>query len=297
MLYSIADLEQLSGIQSHTIRIWERRYNALEPMRTLGNTRLYDDFQLRKLLNIASLNQSGLKISKICSLANNDMERLLNEQLSLAPEQARFEYYVSQLLKLGLAYNEIGFDKLLTNCISKFGILDAYREIIYPILVRLGLMWRKDDICPAQEHFLTNIIKKKIYAAIDRLPLSKSATETWLLFLPEDEDHEIGLLFANYLLKAAGKGVFYLGSKVPLKSVKIVLQENSINKILLFVTRNKPKAQAQKYLDNLRETCSPAEIYLAGNDYLIRQLTLGDTVSQVNSLDAFEKLIENQPIV
>ncbi|RYD77656.1 MAG: MerR family transcriptional regulator [Sphingobacteriales bacterium] len=297
MLYSIADLEQLSGIQSHTIRIWERRYNALKPMRTLGNTRLYDDFQLRKLLNIASLNQSGLKISKICSLANNDMERLLNEQLSLAPEQARFEYYVSQLLKLGLAYNEIGFDKLLTNCISKFGILDAYREIIYPILVRLGLMWRKDDICPAQEHFLTNIIKKKIYAAIDRLPLSESATETWLLFLPEDEDHEIGLLFANYLLKAAGKGVFYLGSKVPLKSVKIVLQENSINKILLFVTRSKPKAQAQKYLDNLRETCSPAEIYLAGNDYLIRQLTLGDSVTQVNSLDAFEKLIENQPVV
>lgn len=293
MLYSISDLEQLSGIQSHTIRVWEQRYNALEPMRTEGNTRLYDDVQLKKLLNIVSLNQSGLKISKICRLNNNDLETLLDKQINLIPERSKFEYYVTQLVQFGLAYNEYSFDKLLTSCINRFGIFDAYRNIMYPILVRLGLMWRKDDLCPAQEHFLTYILRRKIFTAIDNLPLKPLQEETWLLFLPEDEDHEIGLLFANYILKAHNKKVIFLGAKVPLESISKVINEIKIDSMLFFMARLRPKISAQKYLNDLQKKCSSIKINLAGNAYLIDQLSLGENTTKFSSLEEFEKIIQN----
>ncbi|MCZ4223062.1 MerR family transcriptional regulator [Pedobacter rhodius] len=293
MLYSISDLEQLSGVQSHTIRVWEQRYNALKPMRTEGNTRLYDDAELKKLLNIVSLNQSGLKISKICSLSDHDLESLLDKQVNFNQGCSKFDYYITQLVKSGLAYNEYYFDKLLTSCINKFGISDAYRNIIYPLLVRLGLMWRKDDICPAQEHFLTNILRRKIFSAIDKLSLKDVGQETWLLFLPEDEDHDIGLLFANYLLKANHKKVIFLGTKVPLKSIKKVLQENNVDNILFFLIKLRPKKAAQKYVDDLQKICGPIKINMAGNTHIIEQLALPGNFTRFYSVEAFENIIQN----
>ncbi|MFC3563396.1 MerR family transcriptional regulator [Pedobacter jamesrossensis] len=297
MIYSISDLEQFSGVQSHTIRIWEQRYNALKPMRTEGNTRFYDDDQLKRLLNIVSLNQSGLKISKICSLSDEDISRLLQKELQSISETSNFEYYVTQLLKHGLCYDEFSFDNLLNTCISKFGILESYKNIMYPILVRLGLMWRKDDICPAQEHFLSNIIRRKIHAAIDNLPLNENANQTWLLFLPEDEDHEIGLLFANYILKANGKKVIFLGSKVPLDSIKKVVEQNDIDSVLFFMVRSRAKKAAQKYIEDLEKICSSIKIYFAGNAYGPNQLKLGKKINQINSLQEFENKVQNLPVL
>jgi len=293
MFYSIAKLEQLSGIQSHTIRMWEQRYNALKPARTEGNTRLYDDADLKKLLNIVSLNQSGLKISKICSLSESDFESLLDEQLSVDATFSKFDYYITQLVISGLSYDEYNFDKLLTSCINKWGILECYRNIIYPLLVRLGLMWRKDDICPAQEHFLTNILRRKIFSSIDKLPLLNKGKETWLLFLPEDEDHDIGLLFAHYLLRSNNRNVIFLGSKVPLPSIERILQENKIDNVLFFLINLRTKKATQKYIDDLQKICSPLKVSLAGNRYLIEQLSLYSNFNCFYSLEEFEHIIQN----
>jgi len=293
MFYSIAKLEQLSGIQSHTIRMWEQRYNALKPARTEGNTRLYDDADLKKLLNIVSLNQSGLKISKICSLSEADFESLLSKQLSVDATFSKFDYYITQLVVSGLGYDEYNFDKLLTSCIDKWGILECYRNIIYPLLVRLGLMWRKDDICPAQEHFLTNILRRKIFSSIDKLPLLNKGEETWLLFLPEDEDHDIGLLFAHYLLKSNHRNVIFLGSKVPLPSIERTLQENRIDNVLFFLINLRTKKATQKYIDDLQKICSPLKVNLAGNRYLIEQLSLYSNFNCFYSLEEFEHIIQN----
>jgi len=293
MFYSIAKLEQLSGIQSHTIRMWEHRYNALKPIRTEGNTRLYDDADLKKLLNIVSLNQSGLKISKICSLSESDFESLLNKQLTIDATFSKFDYYITQLVISGLSYDEYNFDKLLTLCIDKWGILECYRNIIYPLLVRLGLMWRKDDICPAQEHFLTNILRRKIFSSIDKLPLHDKGKGTWLLFLPEDEDHDIGLLFAHYLLRSSHKSVIFLGSKVPLPSIERTLQENKIDNVLFFLINLRTKKATQKYIDDLQKICSPIKVNLAGNRYLIEQLSLYSNFNCFYSLEEFEHIIQN----
>ncbi|MFC4210720.1 MerR family transcriptional regulator [Pedobacter lithocola] len=294
MNYSISDLEQLSGIQSHTIRIWEQRYSALKPMRTDGNTRLYDDTQLVKLLNIVSLNQSGLKISKICSLSEQDVELLLDKELQTVSPQTKFDYYVTQLIKFGLCYDETSFEALLSSCIGKFGILETYKNIIYPILVRLGLMWRKDDICPAQEHFLSNIIRRKIYSAIDGLELNqKVPNKTWLLFLPEDEEHDVGLLFAQYILKASGHKVIYLGAKVPLGSVKRVIEDVNIHNVLFFMVKLRPLKTAQIYIDNLQMICKKINIHLAGNGQTINQITSSSNIRKFNSLEEFENNIKD----
>lgn len=293
MIYTISDLEQLSGIQSHTIRVWEQRYNALQPMRSEGNTRLYDDDQLRKLLNIASLNRAGLKISKICNLSHQDFNKLVDQTYLTAKNDALSDYYISQLIKYGISFDEPAFSKLIDKGINDLGVLNTYRKIIYPLLVRLGLMWQKDDICPAHEHFLTHIIKQKLLSAINDLPLQPEAENTWLLFLPEDEDHDIGLIFASYVLRASGQKVVYLGSKVPLESLQRVLKTINANHILLFMVKNRLPIVAQKYISQLTNICEGIKIHLAGNNELIKKLKNGGHINWLRSLDEFDSTIQN----
>ena len=297
MNYSISDLEQLSGVQTHTIRIWERRYHALTPMRSAGNTRFYDDRQLRRLLNIVGLSQTGLKISQVCALTDEEMDRLLGKQLDqLISKNEQIEYYISQLLNFGLSYQEYEFDALISECVENHGIIITYKDVIHPLLVRLGLMWRRDHICPAQEHFISNILRQKIYKAIDELPVKLDSDATWLLFLPEDEGHDIGLLYANYLLKAAGKKVIFLGGRVPMDSLKDAMEHNAIDHILLFMVRSRPINEANAYLEEISDLYQKTEIHLAGNYKLISELQLAQNVHWFQSIEEFEqhiKTIEN----
>lgn len=294
MRYSISDLEQLSGIHVHTIRIWERRYNALEPMRSAGNTRFYDDSQLRRLLNIVGLSQSGLKISQVCALSETEMDNLLKQEMELTiSDDSHFEYYISQLLSYGLVYNEYKFDQLLSRCIHEHGMVISYKQVIYPLLIRLGLMWRRDNICPAQEHFLSNLIRQKLFTAINSLPVQAKSDSSWLLFLPEDEDHDIGLLFANYILKAAGQRVIYLGGRVPLDSLKDAMQNKAIDHMLLFMVRSRPVEDANTYLDELSDCFREATIHLAGNTRLIGELNLKSNINWFQSIGAFEETLKN----
>jgi DNA-binding transcriptional MerR regulator len=293
MQYSISDLEQLSGVHVHTIRIWERRYNALEPMRSAGNTRFYDDGQLRRLLNIVGLSQSGLKISQVCALSESEMDKLLKQEMDLTiSNDSHFEYYISQLLSYGLFYNEFEFDQLLSRCLYEHGVVNSYKRVIYPLLIRLGLMWRRDNICPAQEHFLSNLIRQKLFTAINSLPANTKPDSSWLLFLPEDEDHDIGLLFANYILKAAGHRVIFLGGRVPLDSLKDAMQNNEIHQMLLFMVRSRPVADANSYLDELSESFSGTKIHLAGNARLIGEMNLKSNINWFQSIEAFEEIIK-----
>lgn len=296
MRYSISDLEQLSGVQTHTIRIWERRYNALEPMRSAGNTRFYDDNHLRRLLNIVGLSQSGLKISQVCALSEIEMDNLLKQEIDHTLSQdARFEYFISQSLNYGLVYNEYEFDRLLNTCLAEYGMITTYKNVIYPLLVRLGLMWRRDHICPAQEHFLSNIIRQKLFAAINNLPVKSTNEPSWLLFLQEDEDHDIGLLFANYLLKQAGKKVIFLGGRVPMESLKDAMQQNNAGHMLLFMVRSRPVIDADAYLNELSTSFKHVNIHLAGNGKLIGELKLNTNVNWFHSIEELEFLIKNTP--
>ncbi|RZK36962.1 MAG: MerR family transcriptional regulator [Pedobacter sp.] len=293
MQYSISDLEQLSGVHSHTIRIWEQRYNALIPHRTAGNTRYYDDQHLVRLLNIVSINQQGLKISQICKLSEEAIHELIEEDIenTISPDQ-QYEYYISSLLKHGMSYNEDKFSEVLSTCIDKFEMAVSYQYIIYPLLVRLGLMWRKESICAAQEHFLTNIIRRKIEVAIDALP-KPSSSNTWLLFLPEDEEHEMGLLYASYELRKRGQKVIYLGPRVPFDSVSQVFEINRIDHMLIFMVQVKLVSTAQQYIDQLSEKYPKVGLHIAGNQKLIENLNLQDNVTWLTSIEHFDTYIQS----
>lgn len=294
MKLSISNLERLSGIPIHTIRIWERRYNVLTPSRSTGNTRSYSDADLKRLLDISSLNQAGLKISEACALSPLEIDNFLKKDIDKTiNNNIQYEFYISQLLKSGIAYNELLFAELLTEAITKHGVEDSYQQIIYPLLQRLGLMWRRDNICPAQEHFISCIIRQKLMREIDSIPLKIQTKSSWLLFLPEDEAHEIPLLFASYLIRTNGFKVVYLGDRVPLASLKDAMKNFKAENLLFFMVRQRTIADATNYLTEIENSFGDAKIHLAGNGKLISNLSLSKRVTHFNSIDEFKNLLIN----
>lgn len=293
---SISTLEQLSGIPIHTIRMWERRYRVLSPIRSSGNTRTYTDLDLKRLLDVVSLNQAGLKISKACSLSPAEIDHYLvndiKKTLSLHPN---YEFAIAQLIKFGISYNEFEMSKLLNSCIQGFGMSVTYQEIILPLLQRVGLMWRRSNICPAQEHFIAGLIRQKLMAAIDQVPLATQHQSTWLLFLPEDEGHDIPLLFASFLLRSQGYKVIYLSGQVPQSSLQEVFEQNQVHSALFFMIRQRPVKEGNAYLSFLTEKFPTTPFYLAGNTQLIQSLAIPKNMNVFTTINEFQLLIENLP--
>jgi MerR family transcriptional regulator, light-induced transcriptional regulator len=290
--YSISDLEKLSGVKAHTIRIWEQRYKALKPNRSQGNVRYYDDEQLRKLLNVVSLAETGKKISELFAMSEADINALIQEQIEITKLSAsQFEYFISQMIIAGSNYDETGFEKLFSASLVRYGMRNTYTHIIYPTLFRVGLIWGKDEINPAQEHFLSNLIKQKIHASIDGLSFPANDKKCWLLFLPKGETHDIGLLFGNYLIRSAGQKTIYLGSDVPLDSLKSSVDDNRPTDLFFFFIRNRSEEEAQEYINELNTLDKNVTIHIAGNTKLISHLKLEKQTNWIQSVDELEKLL------
>ena len=294
MIFSISDLQKFSGIQPQTIRMWEKRYNALQPIRSEGNTRYYNDDQLKRLLNIVSLNHAGMKISSICKLSNDEIHQILQTEIhKTTSDDKQVEYFISQLIHYALGYDTFTIDKILSECIDLFGIQTTYKRIIYPLLIRVGLMWCQDSICPAQEHFLSGLVRQKLFTAINDIPASSDNVKpAWLLFLPEDESHDIGLLFAHYLLRQGNHRIIYLGANVPFESLQEVMQHQRIEHMLFFFIRVRPASEAEQYLQRLRNDFKNVSIYFSGNSRLINDLQFDPSINRLKTIDEFEAAIE-----
>jgi MerR family transcriptional regulator, light-induced transcriptional regulator len=216
-VYSIKELENLSGIKAHTIRIWEKRYNLVEPYRTTTNIRYYTDQELKKILNVAMLNRHGIKISNIAKLSENELRE---EILRLSSSSSSVENTIDSLIITMIDMDEIKFNSIINKAISKHGFTEAFLKVIYPFLAKIGILWMSGDINPAQEHFVVNLIRQKLIAAVESFSQNfNPKARKFLLFLPEDEWHEISLLFALYLIKHAGHEVLYLGQSVPYSDI------------------------------------------------------------------------------
>jgi len=219
--YSISELAKLSGIKQHTIRIWEQRYGILKPERTDTKIRFYSDTELKLLMNIALLNKQGLKISRIAELSSKDLQDKVQETETV---NYNHEIVVDQLTKSMISFDEIAFEKIINTAILKFGFQSVILEIIYPFLEKIGLLWMTGNINPAQEHFISNLIRQKIIVAIDGQTVQYRAdTKKIMLFLPQHELHEIALLFYTYLLKVHQHHVIYLGANLPNANVQAVI--------------------------------------------------------------------------
>jgi DNA-binding transcriptional MerR regulator/methylmalonyl-CoA mutase cobalamin-binding subunit len=238
-LYHISELEQLSGIKAPTIRVWERRYNLIEPGRTDTNIRMYDDRQVRKLLNVATLLANGYKISKIAALDEDDMHAMvLGLQGNTNEKDTAATAFVNELVVSMLAFDEERFEKTYAAAVKRYGVFEAMLTIFYPLLEKIGIMWSTDDAMPVQEHFASAVIRRKLMAATDALVLRRKRRKKFLLLLPPGEWHEIGLLFANYMVRSKDIETIYLGQNVPYEQVASVLTKTDISHVLLFfITR------------------------------------------------------------
>jgi MerR family transcriptional regulator, light-induced transcriptional regulator len=268
--FSIKDLEKLSGIKAHTLRIWEQRYGILKPHRTDTNIRWYCNDELKNILNVSLLNNHGYKISKIAEL----------NKLEIAAEVAKIVEcrtveceQVSSLIISMVELDEQRFERIISNQILRKGFQHTIEEVIYPFLQKIGVMWQTGSINTAQEHFISNLIRQKLISAIDGVvPAENKKSRQFILFLPETELHELSLLYYNYILKAKGHRVLYLGQSVPVIDLQRVYEIRTADYMLSVLTHSIEVPQT--YINTLSKTFPKAKLLLSGCQVLNAKLKL-----------------------
>ena len=291
--YKISDLENLTGVKAHTIRIWEQRYNILTPLRTETNIRYYDDEQLKKLLNVVSLMNAGNKISTISKLDKDEIKTRIESLINVGGAGIKEEMLINQMINAGLSYDESVFEKAFSNSILSYGLLESYKRVLYPMIVKIGLLWSTTELMPAQEHFISNMIKQKMFAAIDSLNEVIDDSEHWLLFLPEKEQHELGLLIANYGLRLKGKKVTYLGENVPIDNLHEIAQIIKPTHYLTFSVKQNQNKRIQEFLNTIDKEFGKPSFYLCCNNELSNDLILNPNQYIISSFESFQDIIES----
>jgi MerR family transcriptional regulator, light-induced transcriptional regulator len=277
-VFTIKDLENLSGIKAHTIRIWEQRYGFLKPNRSDTNIRYYCDQELKKILSISLLNKYGYKISHINKMS--DLE-LRSKVISLSDKDAREERLVNELIGYMIDLDIEPFERTLDSFILTNSIDKAITRLIFPFLQRIGILWVTNHINPAQEHLVTNIIRQKLIVGIDgvtsggaRTPappltpptpiLPRKTGKTGLLFLPEGEYHELGLLYVCYLLKVHGIGVIYLGADVPVNDIGFVCRHKNPGFVYTHLTGIAGNFNLEKFLFQAKQCFPDTPLIISG---------------------------------
>ena len=288
--YSIADLEKLSGIKSHTIRIWEKRYNIVSPERTDTNIRAYNDDQLKKILNISFLINNGLKISKIASLS---LDELSTKVISLTSSTDSFEAQINDFVICSLQFDEPLFDKTYNSLRKNHTLSYIYENIFIPTLRRIGALWSSGELFPAQEHFLSNLIKQKFYHAIEDAESTIKRGKKAYLFLPPWEDHDFALLYSHMVLKENGFDVVNVGKTISFESILQCIEK--IKPDILFTTFivGQKVTLLQKFCDDLFNH-SKTKLFFAGNPELLRLVNTHGKVFY--SLDEFDRFFNNSSL-
>jgi DNA-binding transcriptional MerR regulator len=282
--YQINDLERLTGIKAHTIRIWEKRYNLICPNRTDTNRRYYDDEQVKRLLNVTTLLSKGHKISKIASFSDNEIKVLVENQEAVSTE-ALHAGYVNDLIAAMLAFDEAGFEKVFSASLLRMGLFDTMINVVYPFLVKSGVLWIVDKTAPVQEHFTSAIIKRKLMSATDGLLPLPDRDATFLLFLPPGEWHEIGLMFANYIIRSRGYTTIYLAQDVPVDGLKDVIEKKKPQYLLTFFIAARPEEEAMDLIRRYVALGNKSKLLVAGWVPLAAKTRFPD-VAYLDNIDA-----------
>jgi len=260
--FSIKDIENLTGIKSHTLRIWEQRYGIPHPKRTSTNIRYYDDEDLKLLLNVSMLNRQGHKISKLTCLPKEELEKLAS---SYALNTSDTSLQLDTLLAAMFNLDESAFDKILSSHLLKNGLELTMTELFFPFMKRIGVLWQTGQVNPSYEHFMSNLIRQKMIVAIDsQNPAKKTESKKFLLFLPESETHELGLLFANYIIRSRGHQSIYLGQNLPYTDLDAVVSQYQPDFIMTVITSTPLKHTPQTFINNVSERFKNQKILMTG---------------------------------
>jgi DNA-binding transcriptional MerR regulator len=285
--YTIKELEHLSGIKAHTIRIWEQRYHVLSPQRTETNIRYYGDADLKRLLNISLLNEQGYKISKIAKMTPEQLRQAV-QQLAEQGEGTSRVRHINALVAAMVDMDEEQFDKVFSTAMLQLGFQETMLQVVYPFLHKIGILWQTNNISPAHEHFVSNLVRQKLIVAIDgQVIRHREGAQSYLLFLPEGELHEIPLLYMTYLARAHQQFVVYLGQNLPFEDLQQTYEQCRPDVICTVMTVAPERDQVQGYLDQLAAAFPKAAIYVSGPQVNQDGLTLPKNVRRLSDMNDF----------
>jgi DNA-binding transcriptional MerR regulator len=289
--YSIKEVEHLSGIKAHTLRMWEQRYGIVQPKRTGTNIRYYDDADLRRLMNIALLTKHGMRISKVAKMSDEELQEAV---LQLEAQNNGQEETINALALAMLELDEYRFEKVLSTAIVKHGFDKTFLEIVHPFMKRVGLLWQTSAICPAHEHFISCLIRQKLIVAIDAQAVNpRSDKARFLLFLPEGEWHELTLLFSHYLIKKQGFPVLYLGQSVPMNDAVEAYRQWQPEYLLTVITTHPPIKEMQAFLYELSETFSKSKMLITGHNVVGQGWDMPGNLHLLNKIEDLVYFLES----
>lgn len=288
--YSIDQFSSITGITKFVLRTWENRYAFLKPERTETNIRVYNDEMLVRALNTNYLLQNGYKVSKVAKLSEFEIKEAVYD-IKKSDDKTKDEYYINEIIVSALNFDSIKFNETYDEGVNELGILDFYKKVILKTMNKIGVLWLTNRVAPSQEHFLSEHIKQKIAVATDRAFSKNSKKKSWLLFLPENEFHEIGLLFAKFLLVKNGYNVIYLGPNVPYGSLLQVAQSIKIDNTLLFSVSNSSKNNLDFTVKYLESSFNQAQHVVISNEVSLDTTSIKTDVKIFNDLDQFIDLI------
>ena len=288
--FSIRDLEHLSGIKAHTIRIWEQRYELIKPKRTTTNIRYYDESDLKHILNVALLKEHGFKISRISQMTDQEMQR---EVMHLTERDLKYPEQIHALTIAMVDMDEKRFEKIVSTCILKLGFEKCMLNVIYPFLSKIGVLWQTGAINPAQEHFISNLVRQKLIVAIDGQYHKQDAdSKKFVLFLPDGEMHEIGLLFADYVIKSRKGMTFYLGQSLPMKDLRQIINIHKPDYLFTIITTTPGPATIQEYVDELAREFADIELLLTGYQVVGQDIQTPENVTILAKIDDLISLMD-----
>ncbi len=251
--FSIKDLENLSGIKAHTIRIWEKRYNLLQPNRTETNIRYYSLESLQKLLNITFLYNNGYKISKISKIGENNISNVVRELIS---ENSIKGHAINAFKMSMMNFDQTLFFNTYNSLLNEKSFREIFYDVFIPLLEEMGLLWQTDTITPSHEHFISALIKQKILVNTEKLQTTepRNKSKTFVLFLPDNEIHELGLMYLNYEILLHGYQAIFLGQSIPMNNLEdlLPLYDNII--FVSYFTISPTKDKLEEYFTNFKET-------------------------------------------
>ena len=277
--YKIKDLETLTGIKAHTIRIWEKRYGLITPDRTESLIRAYTNDDLILLLNISLLNKNGYKISKIASFEKDEITQKVWALKTKNTIDSSTEKLILALVKL----DESLFKTTLQEVIETVGLERAFVDYLIPFLDRIGIMWLVGTISIVQEHFISNLVRQKIISEIDKLEIPKSNQPPVMLYLPENEWHEISLLFYQFILRKNGVSTIYLGQSLPYDSLIECIQEQKPRALITSWLTSNDKKTIVGYFDKLKRDSSDCLVYAGGHQIKLHESSLKKLLKPIHS--------------
>ncbi len=288
--YYIKDLETLSGIKAHTIRMWEKRYGIVTPMRTKTNIRYYSANDLKKILSVSILNRNGYKISRISKMTDSELHEHI---LKLSKSNSTHESTIENLILASIDLDEELFERIFAHLVNRLGFNDTLVEVIYPFFTKIGLLWLTGSVNPAQEHFVSNIVRQKLIVAIDGTTSSPGPdSKRFILFLPAGEWHELGLLFFQFIIKSANHEVIYLGQSVPLSDVVKISQVKNPDYLFTSITSSMPEKQLYDFLREISSYFHKQTIFISGLQLRSLITPLPSNIRKVSSAHEFSQSIK-----